>query len=415
MTSKSVKDVALHIHPFWATFTNAAQESAFRASISEYSRHHLQVAFYAWAMMTFLFLPLEFAVLGHTTAGYMMVALRVVVGLMVLTYALATMRWHSLAEAYPLISVLQMIGMTPVFLLYFIRPELAAYTVGATLVVIFAVYQLIPNLVTWCLLIVAYIVVGTTLSLAFALGLRGEDLAIPFFILLIPVLIGAVLGHRYQFMQRTQFALLKQAEQTNAELAEEVRSRKRLEETLAVQAQTDSLTGLFNRNGYEPLFEHEFARARREGRDGLAMALLDLDHFKSLNDTHGHAAGDTTLRALAGIWSKLIRETDVLGRLGGEEFVLLLPGTPIDEAQRVVERLREATSETPVRILDAEVPVTVTIGLTQSGPDDKSYHDLLKRADRALYAGKRAGRNRVHVKEPSKRSNAGAPNNRPDC
>jgi diguanylate cyclase (GGDEF)-like protein len=160
-------------------------------------------------------------------------------------------------------------------------------------------------------------------------------------------------------------------------------TRDELRRTLADQARTDVLTGLSNRRVWTERMAYELARSRRAGRP-LAIGLLDLDLFKQYNDTHGHLAGDDLLRQAAAAWTAALRPTDLIARLGGEEFGVLLPDTPLDAAEMVLERLGRV------------VPCgqTVSAGLTVHLPYEESF-SVMNRADQALYAAKAAGRNRV--------------------
>lgn len=156
---------------------------------------------------------------------------------------------------------------------------------------------------------------------------------------------------------------------------------------------TDPLTEIANRRGLEAAFDREVARTRRSGRP-LAVLILDIDHFKQVNDTRGHAVGDEVLMGLASRLEGLLREIDLLARTGGEEFVMLLPETGGDEAMATAERLRAAVAERPFPVSDGEVAITVSIGAAAAAPDMADLDRLLKAADRALYAAKEGGRNR---------------------
>jgi diguanylate cyclase (GGDEF)-like protein len=167
-----------------------------------------------------------------------------------------------------------------------------------------------------------------------------------------------------------------------------LRLRMRSEDARAAvehQARTDPLTGLPNRRGLTETLAREVARAGRTGSP-LALALLDLDHFKRFNDERGHATGDELLAAAATSWSRVLRETDLLARWGGEEFVVVLPDTTPDAATTVLDRLRAATP------MDQTCSVgVVAVDLLAELPVD----DALRRADAALYVSKEAGRDRV--------------------
>ena len=171
------------------------------------------------------------------------------------------------------------------------------------------------------------------------------------------------------------------------------RALRRAQKDLQHLATTDELTGTFNRRAMTDIAEREFLRARRFSRP-LTMLALDIDHFKSINDHHGHATGDRVLKECTERWLRQLREQDVLGRLGGEEFCVLLPETSSDVAQTVAERLRAVIADVPMR--DGQ-RVTVSIGLSSAVSADEQWADTLERADQALYAAKSAGRNRVTI------------------
>jgi len=166
---------------------------------------------------------------------------------------------------------------------------------------------------------------------------------------------------------------------------------------------TDVLTGWNNRRYLSVRLGEELARARRD-RGGIVCLMLDVDHFKRVNDTWGHAAGDAVLHELAQRIESQVRASDVAARYGGEEFVVLLPNTLVESAQLLAERIRDAISKTPFDLPCGEtVTVTVSIGISEvhPGPDDKDLKtigdSLVARADVALYAAKAAGRDRVIV------------------
>ncbi|WP_448188556.1 diguanylate cyclase [Azospirillum sp. sgz301742] len=173
----------------------------------------------------------------------------------------------------------------------------------------------------------------------------------------------------------------------------DITERKRLEAELQRLAIMDGLTELPNRRHFLKRLEAEIERARRYDRP-LCVAMIDLDHFKTINDTHGHAAGDEVLRRFAAIGRDALRASDVIGRLGGEEFAIALPEAGIDAATPVMERLREAVGGPWVHDTESAFSVTISVGIAELRPED-DVTKLLSRADRALYAAKRQGRNRV--------------------
>jgi diguanylate cyclase (GGDEF)-like protein len=161
-------------------------------------------------------------------------------------------------------------------------------------------------------------------------------------------------------------------------------------------AEIDSLTGLYNRRQFLALAEQEWTRFRRYERP-LSLLMMDIDFFKSINDRFGHDAGDKVIAGVANVCITTARSTDLLGRLGGEELALLLPETDLRSATHVAERLRLRIVEETIRVGGEWIPVTASIGVAEASLTVGSFPDLMKRADAALYAAKRNGRNRVEA------------------
>lgn len=175
----------------------------------------------------------------------------------------------------------------------------------------------------------------------------------------------------------------------------------RLESDLLQQSIMDSLTRVLNRRGLEQALDRELARYKRYGYD-LTVAMIDLDHFKQLNDTYGHAAGDAVLIGIANLLRGRVRETDVLARFGGEEFVLLLPHTGADESGPVLEHLCRAVSEHPFALRTGTIRASASFGATATrGRHPIQSEELLREADLALYRAKQNGRNQVRFYLPS--------------
>ncbi|MDP2195893.1 MAG: diguanylate cyclase [Rhodocyclaceae bacterium] len=175
---------------------------------------------------------------------------------------------------------------------------------------------------------------------------------------------------------------------------QDITQRKAMDRELLRLATTDTLTGLANRRHFLDEIGQELARIRRF-TEPAALLMLDLDHFKNINDQHGHAAGDAVLKAFAGVVTDSLRKTDRAGRLGGEEFAILLPGTHADAAQAFAERLRSSVEALPIAFENLTLYITVSIGVTGLNPED--VESTLKRGDRALYLAKGNGRNRVEL------------------
>lgn len=171
---------------------------------------------------------------------------------------------------------------------------------------------------------------------------------------------------------------------------------ERYHQRLYELASIDALTGLYNRRKFRELLEQTLLKTLETGAP-LSLVFVDLDHFKRINDTHGHQSGDEVLRGVAGVVRERLREGDVAGRLGGEEFAVFLPETALSTAAEWAETLRVAVAAARHRIDDVELAVTVSLGVAAWRPDRPTSADLMRAADEQLYAAKAAGRDRVAV------------------
>lgn len=199
-------------------------------------------------------------------------------------------------------------------------------------------------------------------------------------------------------LQKANQKLVDQARELrelNETLSNEIRHRARLEEELRRLAETDSLTGVLTRRRFIELGEREWRRQERVSAP-ICVLMLDLDWFKRLNDAHGHAAGDAALVAFAASCRTNIRALDLVGRLGGEEFAILLPDAGIAEGRDIAERVRLAVVRAPVGEDEGRIPVSVSIGVAEGKPGE-TLESAMSRADSALYLAKHAGRNCVRV------------------
>jgi diguanylate cyclase len=194
------------------------------------------------------------------------------------------------------------------------------------------------------------------------------------------------------FMSNVGLQLHKDAIETLS-LNHKLREAKEKAEQLA---RTDVLTGLFNRRAFFEMGRMNLKNAQRYGHP-LSLVMLDIDHFKKINDTYGHSAGDEVLKALANILSQQIRESDVSGRLGGEEFAIILQEANLMFAQELIGRLRKEVEQTCIHFEEREISVTASFGVAQLDAEGDSFETLLERADYAMYQAKKDGRNRVVV------------------
>ncbi|PAV48975.1 GGDEF domain-containing protein [Pseudomonas sp. HAR-UPW-AIA-41] len=198
------------------------------------------------------------------------------------------------------------------------------------------------------------------------------------------LLVSWILYRNFLREQQLRKVLLRQRETLKA------RTRQ-----LQFQATHDTLTGLFNRREFERLTENELSRVNRHPAP-LSLLMLDLDHFKAINDNFGHPAGDAVIRHVARLLSEHTRNCDTIGRLGGEEFIILLPETDLPQAQQTAEKLRGLIEHSAIDVDNGRLRITASVGLACLAPGCQTdLSPLYLAADQALYRAKRAGRNRV--------------------
>ena len=170
----------------------------------------------------------------------------------------------------------------------------------------------------------------------------------------------------------------------------------RLNDELKVASRIDGLTGLFNRRYWQERFEQAYKLAKRREKPSTAL-MLDIDHFKKVNDTYGHQAGDSVIQSLAHLIKRCVRETDLAGRYGGEEFAVILTDSAVDNAVTVAERLRRLAEHSQVEHEGQIIKFNISVGLAEFSPLCDSPMEWLERADQALYQAKQTGRNRYCV------------------
>lgn len=233
-----------------------------------------------------------------------------------------------------------------------------------------------------------FILAVTTSVLLFPnLALLPHDAPLQFKLIInVYLLTGAIL---YTTVSASRVKRLKQVAKLEMAFAEQQEETERL-------ARVDALTSLWNRRHFFELARRDIYRAGREGTPPGILLILDIDHFKSINDTFGHAGGDELLKQLARTWAAILRESDILGRIGGEEFAVLLPATDISVGQEVAERLRQATEREVVAFNDSSYSVTMSLGGV-AVKQNETVDQALNRADRLLYEAKEAGRNCVRL------------------
>lgn len=385
---------SLSLKTLSAEFDDAALERRFRAVHRYADMRQAVVALLIGAFFNLAFGYNDYTVLGTGTALSLLLIARTAVSSLGVIAALALIRKPRLVEDGRLVTLIEAALFACFILIVMVRPHALAWHATIMTIIVLAVYLFIPNRfvpvavlnLTASLLLLALVVlfVGPPLI----------DLSRMILLLSLANTIGLLTAHRFQRLRRKEYALLRRAESSNRRLREEVERRRLLEDELKRLATTDPLTGLANRRHFLELADQEIKRARRRGVP-LAFCLLDVDDFKAINDRYGHAAGDETLRAVSEVLRTSLREVDIIGRYGGEEFTLCLPETTLQAAEEVAERVRAALADIVVKAGDARVRCTATFGLTEWQREENDSEPALHRADLALYEGKQSGRNRV--------------------
>lgn len=184
------------------------------------------------------------------------------------------------------------------------------------------------------------------------------------------------------------------------DVASSKRQLQQANETLEQLSRTDRLTQLYNRGYWEECLAREFARHKRYQSDA-SLVMFDIDHFKRVNDTYGHQVGDKVIQLVSALLKKNLRNIDIAGRYGGEEFGAILPDTGIEGARLFAERLRESAEALHFRAGDQEIRFTISLGVADLSSPCPTYKQWLEHADKALYDSKHAGRNRVSIYLPA--------------
>lgn len=368
-------------------------EGAYAEHVKQVTARHLVVALRVWAFLLVAFGWLDFMALGLTEGFYHLIAMRLFSATLVLGFSVMVKRRPDLASNGVGVTVVEIIGFFLFYLIYFVRPDIVSWNIGVTVILLISIYIFVPNRIVNSNLVAIFGISGSLYCIAL-LGISPALLVGIFFILSLPTVIGYFAGLRLNLASRQQYALFMETVEVNQSLQAEIKRREELEVELKLQATTDPLTGLLNRRQYETLFRREQERVRRHAGK-LSLCVTDLDHFKRINDEHGHDAGDQVLKYISDLFVETLRHTDIVGRFGGEEFILLLPDTDRDNALIVIDRLREKLQASALTVEGKEIRITATFAVTEVTLEDKTIEDVIRRADKALYEGKAGGRNQV--------------------
>ncbi len=374
-------------------------EARYRKSARHRTARQTRTAAIVAAVMFLLFALSDYALLGSTGAFYALLTLRLTVVAACTVLVLAVMRRPEVVDWQWPVNLTIFVGLTGIILIVPLRPETIATQIPAVIVAVLAQYLFVPNRVPWALAQSLYLSSGFFVATAVWAPLPPGQMLSLFLLLILVNTIGLMTLLRLSHLQREQFAMLLDERETNQRLSKEIDRRRRLEQELLWNARIDELTGLNNRRHFFELADRE-VRVCHATRIPFSLCIFDLDHFKAVNDSFGHAGGDEALVAVAAACQKVVRDQDVLARLGGEEFVVALPGTAQDAAREVAERIRTEIAAIRFPKPLEEMRLTATLGVAEVATSRETAQQALQRADAALYTGKRAGRNRVVVASP---------------
>lgn len=383
---------------FWrAEFADPAMEQAYQKHSHAEDARFLRYSLCIWAVLELIFGLPDWPILGASEGFFVLTGIRLAhAGLLLWLAWRLIKKPHWVSVGWP-VTIVAILGYPLYFIYPLYVPESGALGFAIILLLLLSMYVFIPNRVMLTNLI-ALTGILAVVSSQFLLGAGLAEIATTVMFLLWPAILGYAAALRINTGNRTAFVLLRQSEQTNQRLETEIAHSKELEAELQRQALTDPLTGLSNRRHYEMLFKREHDRCRRHG-SVLTLGMIDLDHFKRINDNYGHDVGDQVLRFVAEVMQRPLRHSDILGRFGGEEFILILPDTSLTQAETIAERMRQALEDDALIQGETLIKVTATFGLTQVRAEDSDIQDCVRRADEALYEGKRSGRNKVTLAE----------------
>ena len=383
------------VHWLTGQFCENSKESVYRSSIKTRVKVESRLSLILGSVVFGMFAITDYHLLGLTREFYLLICMRLVVVSLCIPLAFILGRWGSYNKVWLHALPLWLLA-TGIILIVPLRPESLATQTTAVVLAIVAFYLLIPNLLTVAVSASLYLSIGFLAAAALFAGVSAVDTLRIALLLVMTNIVGYCALLRIERLQRKQFALLDAEREQNKHLLKEIGHRETLEAQLRMLAERDALTGLDSRSHF---MKRAIALLRRSQLDKAPFSffMIDVDHFKQINDTWGHTRGDSVLANIAAVCAGSLRPTDVIGRFGGEEFVVALPGTDSKEAQIVANRLRANVAEISLKEEAIELSLSVTIGIAIADTQEADLESLIARADQALYTGKRNGRNQVVI------------------
>ncbi|SMC45222.1 GGDEF domain-containing protein [Sporomusa malonica] len=358
-------------------------ESIYRAYYLVADARHTRVAIAVWLIPVLLFAYSDYLLFGYSSKFVLSLAIRLVFFVFSL-YTIYALFKVSTGREYDYIFLRWAMFATAVVL--FINYSWAPYVPpngSITMLILFSAYMVFPN--RFCIRVVPPLIlsIGTlTLHWRFSESVSLHSLHIMLAAFVMANVLGVIFSSSLEKHRRTEF-------------------KARLDETRAKEelnrlASIDHLTGILNRRKLVHLTTKEFERFRSSGQS-FSVLMIDIDYFKKLNDSYGHAVGDMILREFAAYVANSLYEKNIWGRLGGDEFVLVLLNLPSEQSKQIAERLRLGVNRNPIIYHGKTITFSISIGIAEARDQDSSFESVLKRADEALYHAKRNGRGRIEV------------------
>ena len=384
------------VHWLTGQFRETEREAWYRRAIKPRVRCESRLAWMLAALIFGMFSISDYFYVGQSRELYLLLAMRVVVVGSCLFLAWAIGRWGSYSQRLWLHALPLWVMATGIILIVPLRPDSLSTQMMAVIVATMAFYLLIPNLLTVVAMASLYLGIGFLCASAIFADSSPVDVLRMALLLIMANAVGFCTLLRVERLQRKQFAILSEERDQNRQLLREMAHRQSLEGQLRQLAERDALTGLANRRHFMKRAQSMFESAR-EAQAPFSLFMLDVDHFKTINDTWGHSHGDRVLMEIARVCAESLRSHDLIARFGGEEFVVALPDTSLSDALPVAQRLHRAVADLVLPFEGGErgAAVTVTIGIVEARPDEDNLEVLIHRADKALYVGKRDGRDQV--------------------
>lgn len=382
------------VHRVLGEFQDPAAEQRFQTHHVESTAHRLTRASIVGSLIMAAFVLSDIVAVGMTARLGVLVAARLLPGVA----AIALVVWvrgdatRALNAAW--VTVVEATFFAASLVVVVMRPEVAsAHDLGMALFIT-AFFLFVPNRIGW----IAGLIIGSSVSYnLIAWIVLDVDVAQHVTRILTLtgfVVVAGVSTVELQRVRRLEFATIMLERRSNSRLSEEISRREVLEGELTWMATHDALTDLLNRGAFYAAANRLAAQARRENHP-LSVIVIDADRFKSVNDRFGHHTGDAALQRIAAQCMLHLRTGDVMGRVGGEEFAVVMPGATLWVAQEVAGRLRAAVADNPLEHPLGPISLSVSAGVTQHRVWEESIADTITRADEAMYAAKSGGRNRV--------------------